>query len=133
MAPPCCTWISCESDALLRLGRFDDAADVALPGFQAARQAGLHDWVRARVLAANASEALLACGRTAEAAELIDPLITGPPDRDDWSIHECRSEIDLLERRHRGGHPAAAAIQNLGQTVPGPSNGRVKPGSGPRI
>ena len=87
----------CESDALLRLGRFDDAADVALPGFQAARQAGLHDWVRARVLAANASEALLACGRTAEAAELIDPLITGPPDRDDWSIHECRSEIDLLE------------------------------------
>jgi DNA-binding CsgD family transcriptional regulator len=87
----------CESDALLRLGRFDDAADVALPGFQAARQAGLDGWVRARVLAANASEALLACGRTAEAAELIDSLITGPPDRDDWSIHECRSEIDLLE------------------------------------
>ncbi len=87
----------CESDALLRLGRFDDAADVAVPGLQAARQAGLDAWVRARVLAANASEALLACGRTAEAAELIDPLITGPPDRDDWSIHECRSEIDLVE------------------------------------
>ena len=86
----------CESDVLLKFGRFDDAADVALRGLQAARQAGLHAWVRARVLAANASEALLACGRTAEAAELIDPLITGPPDRDNWSIHECRSEIDLL-------------------------------------
>jgi DNA-binding CsgD family transcriptional regulator/tetratricopeptide (TPR) repeat protein len=86
----------CESDALLRFGRFVDAADVALRGLQAARQAGLHAWVRARVLAANASEALLACGRTAEATELIDPLITGTPDRDNWSIHECRSEIDLL-------------------------------------
>ena len=30
-----------ESDALLRLGRFDDAAEVALRGLQAARQAGL--------------------------------------------------------------------------------------------
>ena len=86
----------CESDVLLKFGRFDDAADVALRGLQAARQAGLRAWVRARVLAANASEALLACGRTAEAAELIDPLITEPPDRDNWSIHECRSEIDLL-------------------------------------
>ena len=85
-----------ESDVLLKLARFADAADVALRGLQAARQSGLQAWVRARVLAANASEALITGGRTAEAAELIDPLITGPPDRDDWSIHECRSEIDLL-------------------------------------
>ena len=40
----------CESDVLLKFGRFDDAADVALRGLQAARQAGLLAWVRARVL-----------------------------------------------------------------------------------
>ena len=84
-----------ESDVLLKLARFADAADVALRGLRAARQSGLQAWVRAIVLTCNAFEALLAGGRTAEAAELIDPLITGPPDRDDWSVHECRSEIDL--------------------------------------
>jgi DNA-binding CsgD family transcriptional regulator/tetratricopeptide (TPR) repeat protein len=85
-----------ESDALLKFGKFDDAAEVALRGLRAARQSGLQAWVRATVLATNASEALLARGRTAEAAALIDPLITGPPHRDDWGVHECRSEIDLL-------------------------------------
>ena len=50
----------------------------------------------ATVLAFNASEALLARGRTAEAAALIDPLTTGPPDRDHWLAHEARAEIDLL-------------------------------------
>ena len=48
------------------------------------------------VAAGNASEALLACGRTAEAAALIGPLTTGPPDRDHWLVHEDRAEIDLL-------------------------------------
>ena len=85
-----------ESDALLKLARFDEAADIALGGLRAARQSGLHAWVRAIVLTCNASEALLTRGRTAEAAALIDPLLTGPPDRDTWSLHECRSEIDLL-------------------------------------
>ena len=56
------------------------------------------------VLAGNAAEALLAGGRTAEAAALIDPLTTGPPDRDHWLVHEARAEIDLL----RGEIDAAA-------------------------
>jgi DNA-binding CsgD family transcriptional regulator len=85
-----------ESDALLKLARFDEAADIALSGLRAARESGLHAWIRAIVLTCNASEALLTRGRTAEAAALIDPLITGPPDRESWSLHECRSEIDLL-------------------------------------
>jgi DNA-binding CsgD family transcriptional regulator len=85
-----------ESDALLELARFDEAADIALSGLRAARESGLHAWIRAIVLTCNASEALLTRGRTAEAAALIDPLITGPPDRESWSLHECRSEIDLL-------------------------------------
>jgi DNA-binding CsgD family transcriptional regulator len=27
---------------------------------------------------------------------VIDPLTTGPPDRDHWIVHECRAVIDLL-------------------------------------
>jgi hypothetical protein len=51
---------------------------------------------------------LLARGRTAEAAGLIDPLTGGPPSRDDWGVHAWRAETDLLRgdleaaaRRHR--------------------------------
>ena len=53
-------------------------------GVQAARQAGRQASADAAVLANNAAEALLAQGRTAEAGALIDPLTTGPPDRDHW-------------------------------------------------
>jgi DNA-binding CsgD family transcriptional regulator len=54
-------------------------------------------------LAANAAEALLARGHTAQAAALIDPLTTAAPDRDHWLAHEMRAQIDLL----RGDIPAA--------------------------
>jgi DNA-binding CsgD family transcriptional regulator len=81
---------------MLGAGQFQDAAQVALRGLRAARQAGLQAWVQAIVLTAHACEGLLACGRTAEAAALIDPLTTGLPERDDWIAHDCRAEIDLL-------------------------------------
>ena len=68
----------------------------------------------AAILAANASEALLARGRTAEAAALIDPLTAGPPDRDHWLVHEARAEIDLL----RGDIDAAAARRRLIDAIP---------------
>jgi DNA-binding CsgD family transcriptional regulator/tetratricopeptide (TPR) repeat protein len=93
-----------ESDALLKLGRFQRAAEVASREFDAARQAGLQAWKVASYLAANASEALLALGRTAEAAALIDPLTTPPADRANWNIQAARAEIDLL----RGDTGAAA-------------------------
>jgi DNA-binding CsgD family transcriptional regulator len=96
-----------ESDALLKVGQFEDAAEVARSGLQAARQTGLDAGFRATVLAANVSEALLARGRTAEAAAVIDPLITGLPDRDHRVVHECRAEIDML----RGDIEAAARRQ----------------------
>ena len=85
-----------ESDALLGTGQFQHAAEVALRGLRAARQAGLQAWLQAIVLTAHACEGLLACGRTVEAAALIDPLTTGLPERDDWIAHDCRAEIDLL-------------------------------------
>ena len=102
---PALVWMAGnESEALLKLGQFQRAADVASRGLDAARQAGLQSWRFASVLAANAAEALLALGRTAEAAALIDPLTTTPPDRDRWLVHAARAEIDLL----RGETDAAA-------------------------
>jgi DNA-binding CsgD family transcriptional regulator len=101
-----------ESDALLKLARFEDAADVALRGLGPARRAGLQASWSVTVLAANAAEALLVCGRTAEAGELIDPLTAGSPDRDHWLVHEARAEIDML-RGHTG-----AAQQRLIDAAP---------------
>jgi len=85
-----------ESDALLKLGQFQRAAELASRGLVSAGQVGLQSWYVATMLAANAAEALLALGRTTEAAALIDPLTTMPPDRDHWLVHAARAEIDLL-------------------------------------
>ena len=85
-----------ESDALLKLGQFQRAAEVASHGFDTARQTGLGASRSASITAANASEALIALGRTAAAAALIDPLTSMPPDRDHWAVHVARAEIDLL-------------------------------------
>jgi ATP/maltotriose-dependent transcriptional regulator MalT len=93
-----------QSDFLLKTGKLQAAADVARRGLQAARQVGRHTSFTASVLPANAAEALLALGRTAEAAALIDPLSAGPPDRDHFPVHVHRAEIDLL----RGDVEAAA-------------------------
>ena len=108
-------WLAAnESDALLKLAKFASAAEVALRALGPARQAGLQASWRATILASNASEALLAGGRTAEAAALIDPLITGPPDRDSWLVHLARADIDLL----RGDADAAAARRRLTDAIP---------------
>ena len=107
---PALVWLAVnESDALLKLAQFQRAADVASLGLDAARQAGLEAWEMAGVVAANAAEALLAVGRTAEAAALINPLTAGPPDRDRWLAHVTRAELDLL----RGDTGAAAGRWQL--------------------
>jgi DNA-binding CsgD family transcriptional regulator/tetratricopeptide (TPR) repeat protein len=94
---PAVVWLAGkESDALLKLGRFQRAAEIASRGFDAARQAGLQAWKVASYLVANASEALLALGHTAAAAALIDPLTTPPADTANWNIQAARAEIDLL-------------------------------------
>jgi DNA-binding CsgD family transcriptional regulator len=103
-----------ESYSLLRMARFDSATDVARSGLEHARQAGLSaSWI-ASVLAFNASEALLACGRTAEARALIDPLTDEPPGHDHLATHEARAEIDLL----RGDIDAAARRRQLIDAIP---------------
>jgi DNA-binding CsgD family transcriptional regulator len=93
-----------DSDALLRLGQFQGATDVALRGLEAARRAGRDASFPAATLAANAAEAMIASGRTDEAAALIDPLTDGPRDPGHLAVTETRVEIDLL----RGDIDAAA-------------------------
>ena len=98
-----------ESDALLKLARFQRAADAALRGLGPARQAGLGASRETSILESNAAEALLAMGRTTEAAALIDPLTSGPPTRHRWVVHETRADIDLV----RGDIDAAARRRQL--------------------
>jgi hypothetical protein len=107
---PALLWLAVsESNAQLKLARFPSVAEVAARGLCQARQAGLEASFPATILAYNASEALLARGRTAEAAALIDPLTAGPPDRLHRLVHEARAEIDLL----RGDIDAAAGRRQL--------------------
>ena len=107
--PQTVMWLaSYQSEALLSLGRFDDAAKTAQQALAAGRRAGLPaSFSPAAFLAATAAEALLAVGRAAEAARLIDPLTTGPPSREQWATHQARADIDLL----RGDTQAAARRQ----------------------
>jgi len=92
-----------DSDVQLKLAKFHKAAEAAVHGLDVTGQVGLADSLGATILAANAAEALVALGRTGEAAALIDPLTPGPPDRDHWPLHDMRAEIDLL-----CGHTEAA-------------------------
>ena len=118
---PGLVWLAVnESGALLKLAQFQRAAEVASRGLDDARQAGLQSWDLASRLAAHAAEALLALGRTAEAAALIDPLTTRPPDHDHWLAQVIRAEIDLL----RGDTGAAAGRWQLMETLPA-MTGRV--------
>ena len=94
---PALVWLAGnESDALLKLAQYQRAAEVGSRGFEAARQAGLQAWNVASFLAVNAAAALLALGRTQQAALLIDPLTAVPADRIHWIVQVVRAEIDLL-------------------------------------
>jgi hypothetical protein len=103
-----------ESDALLKLARFQSAAEMTSPGMGPAGQAGLEASLAAIILTFNACEALLAGGRTADAAALIGPLTTAPPDRDHWIVHQTRAAIDLL----RGDTDGTCARHQLIDAIP---------------
>ena len=112
---PALVWLAVsESYSLLNLARYQRAAEVALAGLAAARQAGLESWEYATILAANAAEALVALGRTEQAAALIDPLTTAPPRRVRLSVNLARAQIDLL----RGDTAAAAEWWRLIRASP---------------
>ena len=103
-------WVAiAEVSVLVAMGRFQDASEVGLRELHAARQAGLGAWFQTAILTVSVHDALIAQGHTARAAALIDPLTTGPPDRDSWILHDCRAEIDLL----RGDLEAATQRREL--------------------
>jgi hypothetical protein len=99
-----------ESDILLKTGRFDQAAEAGLRGLQVAREYGRHTSIGAYVVASNAAEAMLARGRTADAAQLIDPLTDEPAAPIVTSAH-CARRDRSAARRRRGRRVAAAADQ----------------------
>ena len=85
-----------ESDALLKVGRLEDATRVGLRGFDDAGRLGFGSTGAAAISLANAVEALLGRGHSAEAAALIDPLINRPIEPDNWPLHLARADIDLV-------------------------------------
>jgi DNA-binding NarL/FixJ family response regulator len=105
-----------ESDALLQVGRLEQAVQVGLRGFDDARSLGYDSALGALISVDNAIEALLALGLTAEAAALIDPLISGSVDIGNFPAHAARASVDLV----RGELEAAA--QRLAQINVGPSH-----------
>jgi DNA-binding CsgD family transcriptional regulator/tetratricopeptide (TPR) repeat protein len=112
---PALMWLAVnESGALLKLAQFERAAEVASRGLDDARQAGLQSWDLGSRLAAHGAEALLALGRTAAAAALIDPVTAAPPDPDHWPAQVIRAEIDLV----RGDAGAAAERWQLIAALP---------------
>jgi tetratricopeptide (TPR) repeat protein len=65
-----------ESDLLLKTGRPQQARDVGIEGHERAKRIGQGESVFAVFPLANAVEATLEMGDTAEAARLLDPLTT---------------------------------------------------------
>ena len=117
-----------DGEAILRLaieesvalgvyaGKQQAGVEAALAGLQAARQMGRQASADASWLANNVATGMVWLGRTAEAAALIDPLTTGPPDRDHWILHECRAYVDML----RGDMEAAGRrLQQVNAIVAG--------------
>ena len=102
-------WLAADqSNALELTGNYGAAAEAALSALKAAGDIGRQSGLHAAMLIANATSALLAQGRTAEAAALVEPLTTGPPDRDHWIVHLSRIEVDLIQ-----GHTQAAAERRM--------------------
>jgi DNA-binding CsgD family transcriptional regulator len=102
-------WVAVEkASGLVSTGQNDAAVEVALSALGMARDTGRQSGLHAAMLVGDAVRALLAGGRTAEAAALVDPLTGGAPDRDHWIMHLCRAEIDMVR-----GDIAAATDRRL--------------------
>jgi hypothetical protein len=92
-----------ESDALIRTGKFESAAEVALRGLRAARQAGRGTSFDGTILANNAAEALVAGrahGRGSRADRPADHRPARPRSLDAARV-PCRDR--RAARRPRGG------------------------------
>jgi DNA-binding CsgD family transcriptional regulator/tetratricopeptide (TPR) repeat protein len=93
-----------ESDALLKVGKLEEATQVGLRGFEDAQGFGFGNSGGAAFSLANAVEGLFHRGQTAQAATLIESRTAGTVDRDTWALYESRALLDLV----RGEVDAAA-------------------------
>ena len=84
-----------QSDALVKVGRLEEAWQVASHGIQRARRGGLGNTINAAVLLSNGAEAMLELGRTDDAAGVLELVTDGPPQLDDWTLHLRRAEVEL--------------------------------------
>lgn len=89
-------WLaSYRCGTLLETGQLEEAHAVAIEALDAARRGGRDGGEAAGYVASTAAEALLARGRTSAAADLVDPLTTGPPRRSRYALHMIRARVDL--------------------------------------
>lgn len=107
---PGMVWVAVtEASTLIDRGQYGEAAEMGLHDLRVAQHAGLGAWFQVSILACNVAEAFVALGHTSQAGAVIDPLISGPPERDNWNLHMARAEIDML----RGDLGAAAQRRQL--------------------
>jgi DNA-binding CsgD family transcriptional regulator/tetratricopeptide (TPR) repeat protein len=102
-----------ESDLLLKTGRLHEAREVGLAGYELAQHIGRGDSFAAVFPLANAVQALLELGDTAEAARLLDPLTTDAPGLDTWPLHACQVQLDLRRGRVERAGQHMDDIRNL--------------------
>ena len=91
------------SDVLLKTGRLEEAAQVAVQGWEMLRQVGLADHRYACVLLANAAEALFGLGRWDEAAQVCEPVADQPVTLANGMLHASLAELETAR-----GQPEAA-------------------------
>ncbi len=98
---------------MLKLCRWDEAHQAALWGLDHLRRGGRADMFGATILTANAVEALLNLGRTADAAALIDPVTDSEPDRHNWVLHGSRALVDLWRGQMAGAVRRTRAVDEI--------------------
>ncbi len=111
------------SDALLKAGRLEEAADVAVRGWETLRRLGLAGHRNACGLLGCALQALFALGRWDQAAQISEPLAHEPV-----SFANAILQATLAELETARGEPEAA-LARLDQMVkqgwrPGPEHAR---------
>jgi ATP/maltotriose-dependent transcriptional regulator MalT len=111
------------SEVLLRAGRLEEAADVAVRGWETLRRLGLADHRHACVLVGCAVQAMIGLGRWDQAAQLGEPLA-----HQAVSFANAMVQARLAELETARGAPEAA-LARLGRVVgqgwrPGPGHAR---------
>jgi DNA-binding CsgD family transcriptional regulator/tetratricopeptide (TPR) repeat protein len=94
-----------QTDVLLQMGRFQQVLGAGRAALYALAALGVGESFHGLMVTGNVATALIELGRTADAAELIDPLTDEEPSHDRFVPHQLRAALDL----RRGDTSAALA------------------------